>query len=101
MRKSIFHEDWWLDALAPGRWREVSCLRGGHIVGALRFVERSESGMKICEMPHITRFLGPTVKHETHKTETQGRVTHSIVTELLHQIAEYDHVHMILDTGFT
>ena len=23
MRKSIFHEDWWLDAIAPGRWREA------------------------------------------------------------------------------
>src|SRR5262245_61924210 len=31
MRKSIFHEDWWLDALAPGRWREMTCYRGGQI----------------------------------------------------------------------
>src|SRR5207247_8322845 len=84
MRKSIFHEDWWLDALAPGRWREVTCLRGGRIAGSLRFVERSEAGMKICEMPQITRILGPVVTQETHKTEARSRSTHSIITELLH-----------------
>jgi hypothetical protein len=101
MRKSIFHEDWWLDALAPGRWREVTCLRGGRVAGRLRFVERSETGMKICEMPQITRILGPVVTPETNKREARSRSTHAIITELLHQVAGYKHVEMILDTGFT
>ena len=101
MRKSIFHEDWWLDALAPGRWREVTCLRGGGIAGVLRFVERSEGGMKICEMPQITRVLGPVITPQSGKAEARTRSTHSIITELLQQIAEHNHVEMILDTGFS
>ena len=101
MRKSIFHEDWWLDALAPGRWREVTCHRGGRVAGALRFVERSEAGMKICEMPHITRILGPVVTPEAHKAEACSRSTHAIISELLDQIAGHNHVEMTLDTGFT
>ena len=100
MRKSIFHEDWWLDALAPGRWREVTCHRGGRVAGSLRFVERCEGNAKICEMPQITRFLGPVVAPQSGKTETRIRSTHSIITELLRQIAGHDHVEMTLDVGF-
>lgn len=100
MRKSIFHEDWWLDALAPGRWREVTCHRGGRVAGSLRFVERSEGNAKVCEMPQITRFLGPIVMPQLGKTETRIRTTHSIITELLKQIAGHDHVEMTLDAGF-
>jgi hypothetical protein len=100
MRKSIFHEDWWLDALAPGSWREVTCRRGGQLAGELRFVERSEAGMKICEMPQITRVLGPIVTPRLGKPEARIRSTHSIVAELLQQIAGHDHVEMVLDTGF-
>lgn len=100
MRKSIFHEDWWLDALAPGRWREVTCHRGGRIAGALRFVERSEAGMKICEMPQITRVLGPVVTTDTSRAEARNRSNHAVITELLEQIARHDHVEMTLDAGF-
>ncbi len=100
MRKSIFHEDWWLDALAPGRWREVTCHRGGRIAGTLRFVERSEAGMKICEMPQITRVLGPVVTTDTSRAEARNRSNHAIITELLEQIARHDHVEMTLDAGF-
>lgn len=100
MRKSIFHEDWWLDALAPGRWREVTCHRGGRLAGSLRFVERLEGNARVCEMPQITRFLGPVLVPQIGKTETRIRSTHSIVTELLTQIDGYDHVEMTLDTGF-
>jgi hypothetical protein len=101
MRKSIFHEDWWLDAVSPGQWQEVACLRGGRVVGYLRFVERREGGATICEMPQITRLLGPVVTPQSGKTEARIRATHSIVTELLQQIAGYDHVEMTLDVGFS
>jgi hypothetical protein len=100
MRKSIFHEDWWLDALAPGQWREVTCERGGRIAGSLRFVERSDGNARICEMPQITRFLGPVVAPQAGKTETRVRSVHSIITDLLKQIADHDHVEMTLDAGF-
>lgn len=100
MRKSIFHEDWWLDALAPGRWREVTCERGGRTAGSLRFVERNEGSARICEMPQITRFLGPVIVPQTGKTEARIRSTHSIISELLRQVASHDHVEMTLDAGF-
>ena len=66
--------------------------------GYLRFVERREGGMTICEMPPITRFLGPIVTNASSRTEARVRSAYSIIAELLKQIAEYDHVEMTLDT---
>jgi hypothetical protein len=100
LRKSIFHEDWWLNALAPGRWREVTCLRGGRVAGYLRFVECRKSGLTICRMPQITRFLGPVVTVQPGKAQARTRATYSIITELIEQIARYDHVEMTVDTDF-
>ncbi len=73
-------------------------MRGGRVAGYLRFVERREGGMTICEMPQITRFLGPVLSAPTGKTEARVRAAYAIVTELLEQLAPYDHVEMTLDT---
>jgi hypothetical protein len=100
LRKSIFHEDWWLNALAPGRWREVTCLRGGRVAGYLRFVECRKGGLTICRMPQITRFLGPIVTLQPGNTQARTRATYSIIMELLDQIARYDHVEMTVDINF-
>ncbi len=97
MHKTIFHEDWWLDAAAPGRWREATAIRGGRVVGYLRFVERMMGNMRVCEMPPITRVLGPVVSPEGEKTESRVRFTHSVVQELLESVAGHDHVEMTLD----
>lgn len=51
-------------------------------------------------MPQITRFLGPVIAPQSGKTETRIRSTHSIITDLLKQIAQHDHVEMTLDVGF-
>ena len=97
MRKTIFHEDWWLNAAAPGRWREATATRGGRTVGHLRFVERMMGNMRICEMPPITRVLGPVISPEGEKTESRVRFCHSVMQELLESISGHDHVEMTLD----
>ncbi len=97
MRKTIFHEDWWLDAVAPGQWREVACERGGANVGVLRFLERRHSGMKACVMPQLTRVLGPVVKALAGKSESRLRFNHSVISDLLAAIGDFEHVEMTLD----
>ena len=73
-------------------------MRGGRVAGYLRFVERREGGMTICEMPQITRFLGPVLSAPSGKTEARVRAAYAIITELLAQLATYHHVEMTLDT---
>ena len=76
----------------------MACFRGGRAAGYLRFVERREGGMTICEMPQITRFLGPVLSAPSGKREARSRTGYSIITEILEQLAGYDHVEMTLDT---
>ena len=99
-RKAIFHEDWWLDAVAPGNWREVTCVRDGKVLGFLRFVEQREFGLKLCKMPKITRFLGPVVIDQPTKVEARIRSTRSIVSELIAEIDGHSYVQLELDTEF-
>jgi hypothetical protein len=98
MRKTIFHEKWWLDAIAPGRWREVVCIRGGQVVGSLPFEELSQGGLKICVMPQATRVLGPILEIRPGKAESLARSTQSVTACLLEQIGKYDHAEMTLGT---
>lgn len=100
MRKTIFHEDWWLDAVAPGRWREIACARGGRVAGYLRYVEYTASGMKACQMPQITRLLGPVVLPQAGKLESRIRFNHSILNELLQQLEVFENVEMTMDSDF-
>jgi Acetyltransferase (GNAT) domain len=100
MRKTIFHEKWWLDAVAPGRWRQVACIKGGRVVGSLPFEELSQAGMKICAMPEATRLLGPILEIRPGRAESQARSAQSITACLLQQIDKHDYVEMTLDTGY-
>ncbi|MDX2202727.1 MAG: GNAT family N-acetyltransferase [Hyphomicrobiaceae bacterium] len=100
MRKSIFHETWWLDAIAPGRWRQIDCVQGGRTTGSLPFVEIIEGGLKICAMPPATHVLGPTVADPPGKTEASGRARRATIRRLLGHLDGHDHVEMVLDTGF-
>jgi hypothetical protein len=51
-------------------------------------------------MPQITRLLGPVITHQPGKAQARTRATYSIITELLEQIAGYDHVEMTVDIDF-
>jgi hypothetical protein len=100
MRKTIFHEKWWLDAVAPGRWREVVCIRGGQVVGSLPFEELSHGGLKVCVMPQATHVLGPMLDIGPGKAESLARSTQSITDCLLQQVGKHHHVEMILGTEY-
>lgn len=101
MRKSIFHEKWWLDAIAPGRWRQVECVLGGKFAGALPFVELSHGPLRACAMPQATHILGPTVEARSAKSGSTARSAQFVVKQLLQQIDGHDHVQMVLDPGFS
>ena len=60
----IFHQPWWLDAVAPGRWDAVSVERGGRTVARLPFVVRGARGLRVLTQPPNTAFLGPWVERE-------------------------------------
>jgi hypothetical protein len=56
---ALFQQPWWLDAVAPGRWAEVTVERGGQTVARLPFVVRGPRRMRVLTQPPLTPFLGP------------------------------------------
>jgi len=60
----IFHQPWWLDAVAPGRWDAATIERGGRTVAALPFVVRGPRRLRVLSQPPLTPFLGPWVAEE-------------------------------------
>ncbi len=96
MRKTIFHEDWWLDIVAPGRWAEVTAEHG-----YLRYAYSSRLMFRSIKSPPLTRTLGPVLKIEGKKAETRQRAAFSTVCELLNQLPEFDFIRFRLDPSLT
>ena len=59
MHDTIFHADWWLDAVAPGSWRRLEVRKGDHVVASLPIVTKRKYGRTGITMPPFTQFLGP------------------------------------------
>lgn len=56
---TIFHEPWWLDAVAPGRWHAVTVVQDGAVVARLPYSMKSSYGITAIGMPPLTHTLGP------------------------------------------
>jgi Acetyltransferase (GNAT) domain len=60
----IFHQPWWLEAVAPGQWDAVTVERGGRTVARLPFVVRGPRRLRVLTQPALTPFLGPWVDRQ-------------------------------------
>jgi Acetyltransferase (GNAT) domain len=59
---AIFQQPWWLDAVAPRRWGEVTVERDGRVIARLPYVVRGRPRMRVLTMPPLTQTLGPWVE---------------------------------------
>jgi hypothetical protein len=96
LRKTIFHEAWWLDIVAPDRWDQVVTDRG-----YLRYAYRNKMMFRASQMPPLTRTLGPVIQIESKKVETRQRATFGAVCELLDDLPDFDHIAFRLDPSYT
>jgi hypothetical protein len=59
---AIFQQPWWLDAVAPGRWGEVTCEEGGRVVARLPYVVRGRPRFRMLTQSSLTQTLGPWIE---------------------------------------
>ncbi len=59
---TIFQEDWWLDAVAPGQWDAVTIVKGSQMQARLPFVLRRHGKTTTLTQPQLTQSLGPWVR---------------------------------------
>ncbi|MPY95519.1 MAG: GNAT family N-acetyltransferase [Acidimicrobiia bacterium] len=90
MMLSVFHEPWWLDAAAPGAWRELLVEENGRPVARLPLVERQRYGMRLLLGPTLSPRMGPLVEPGDGRYETRLRRSDHLVEGLLDQLPPAD-----------
>ena len=79
---AIFQQPWWLDAVAPGRWGEVTCEHGGRIVARLPYVVRGGRGLRMLTQSSLTHTLGPWIEPSSAKPSRALAREHELLAEL-------------------
>jgi hypothetical protein len=96
---TIFDEDWWLDAAAPGAWDRVKVSWDGEAVGDMAFHVQRRRGLTYLKMPHLTRSMSPRLFPPPSKPVTRELHCQAIVGELLAKLPRYDRFERALVPG--
>jgi hypothetical protein len=95
--RSIFDEDWWLDAACPGAWERVRISWDGEDVGDMAVHIRKRRGMTFLTMPHLTRTLSPNLRPPPSKAATRAMHNQAIVGEIVAKLPRHDRFERFLD----
>jgi hypothetical protein len=97
--QTIFDEDWWLDAAAPGAWDRIRVVWGSAVVGEMAFHVRRRWGLTYIRMPHLTRTMSPRLVPPQGKPVNQLIDNQAIVVELVRKLPKYDRLELSLNPG--
>jgi hypothetical protein len=93
----LFHEYWWLEAVAAGRFSEVAVAQGDFQAGRLPFFITRRKGLRILGMPDFTHLLGPVVNSSDGKPQTRINNRLSTVGALISQLPPFDFFKQTID----
>jgi hypothetical protein len=79
---SIFQQPWWLDAVAPGRWGEVTAEQDGRVVARLPYVVRGRPRFQMLTQSSLMQTLGPWVEASSAKPARALAREHELLAEL-------------------
>ncbi|MDZ4760422.1 MAG: GNAT family N-acetyltransferase [Alphaproteobacteria bacterium] len=99
LRSSIFGEDWWLDAAAPGDVEHVAVVRDGVTQGVLHFHRRRRFGLTYLTMPPLTRTMSPFLAPLGDRPVSRALNALSVVGELMDKLPPHDRFETTLDPG--
>jgi hypothetical protein len=86
----IFHQEWWLEAVAPGRWGIAEVNKGGEVFASMPYVISKKLGMTLINMPSMTQTLGPWIKPHSGKYSTRLAQEKDLFNELMSQLPKFD-----------
>jgi lipid II:glycine glycyltransferase (peptidoglycan interpeptide bridge formation enzyme) len=87
---AIFQQPWWLDAVAPGHWGEVTVERNGRVVARLPYVVRRRRRLRILTMPPLTQTLGPWLERSAAKPANALSEEHELLAALEAALPAHD-----------
>ena len=87
---SIFAQPWWLDAVAPGSWNEISIRENGRLLARLPYVRKRSRGFTHITMPLLTQHLGPWLHSYAEKTANRLADEKRLMTEIIDRLPPFD-----------
>ena len=87
---SIFEMDWWLDAVAPDRWRVALVHREGRVAARMPYVLKRVGPFEVVANPPYTPVLGPWLYPVSGKHEHRMSVEMELMTALVSQLPQVD-----------
>ena len=91
---SIFEQPWWLEAVAPGRWRSVVLRQDDRVVARMPFVEGRRFGLRTISQPPLTQTLGPWLAPIEGKYARRLETEKRLLGELIALLPPSDHFRM-------
>jgi lipid II:glycine glycyltransferase (peptidoglycan interpeptide bridge formation enzyme) len=88
---SIFQQPWWLDALAPNQWDEVTVEKNGEVIARLPYMVKKKYGLTILSKPPLTQTTGPWLKPSQAKYTNQLSEQKELMQELIEKLPPYDY----------
>lgn len=98
-QRSVFAASWWLDAVAPGRWRPHAVERNGQLVAAWPTVTRETRLGLVHEGAPLTPFLGPLFRPSESESR---RYAHELelVERLVDELGGFAHLEARCNPAF-
>lgn len=95
---SVFEEAWWLDTVAPGRWKEVCIENNKKVIARWAVCYR---GKRIA-MPSLTQTCSPWILVEGGKKKYKSNeYMNQVIDEILEKVSEYRSISIMLDSSTT
>lgn len=99
---SVFEQPWWLDAVAPGRWRELIVSgKNAECLGRMVYAEEKLFGIPYIGMPPLTQQMGPWIAlHPNLKYVKALHKTKAVLDAMIAQIGEQKNVDLVFHNSF-
>ena len=94
---SIFEQPWWLEAVAPGQWAEVTVEKDGKIQARLPYYRYRQFGFPVLGMPDYTQSLGYWIEETGAKNARKYAREKELITELIDQLPKRANLKLDLD----
>ena len=96
---SIFEQPWWLDAVAPNRWKCATVEENGTIVARLPYIEKRSMGFSLIGMPECTQTLGPwTDIRATNRVKSLTKKK-DLYEQLIELLPKRKNIDLVLDSS--
>jgi hypothetical protein len=87
---SVFQEDWWLEAVAPGAWHAIEIGSGQDLQARLPYVLSRHPLFTSIRQPFFTQTLGPWYRPQGGKHATELSREHDLAKELVARLPGCD-----------